>query len=255
MQGMDSNDAADLARAVVHDGYDALVVMGGDGAVHLALQSVAGSPTRLGIVATGTGNDAARFLGLPRKDPTAAADVIAAGFTRSIDTARIGTTRVATVVACGFDSCVSERANAMGWPRGRLRYTFATLAELRVFRPLAFTLELDGVRLHRDAMLVAIGNGPSYGGGLRICEGALPDDGRLDVVIISPLTRTELLKVYPRLFRGTHTTHPAYEHHRVKQVSVAAPGIVAYADGERLGPLPLTIDVLPSAVTVFAPAS
>jgi diacylglycerol kinase (ATP) len=104
-----------------------------------------------------------------------------------------------------------------------------------------------------EAMLVAIGNGPSYGGGLRMCEGALLDDGRLDVVIIKPISRPELLKVYPRLFKGTHVNHPAYEHHRVRSVSVAAPGIVAYADGERLGPLPLTVECAEAALTVCVP--
>ena len=118
-----------------------------------------------------------------------------------------------------------------------MRYNLATLAELRVFKPLPYTLELDGERSQLDAMLVAVGNGPSYGGGLRMCEGALLDDGMLDVVIIKPMSKAELLRVYPRLFKGTHVTHPAYEHHRVRRVSVAAPGIVGYADGERLGPL------------------
>lgn len=255
MQGKDAGEAADLARAVVQQGYDALVAMGGDGMVHLALQSVTSSATALGVIPTGTGNDLARCLGLPRRDLAAAADVIAAGATRTIDCAQAGDTYVATVVACGFDSLVSERANAMSWPQARLRYSLATLAELRVFSPLPFTVDLDGAMAHHDAMLVAVGNAPSYGGGLRICEGAALDDGELDVVIIGPMTRVELLRVYPRLFRGTHVGHPAYERHRVKQVSVAAPGIVAYADGERLGPLPLTIRVVPASVTVFAPAA
>jgi diacylglycerol kinase (ATP) len=134
-----------------------------------------------------------------------------------------------------------------------MRYNVATLAELKVFTPLPYTLELDGERRRLDAMLVAVGNGPSYGGGLRMCEGALLDDGMLDVVIIKPISKPELLKVYPRLFRGTHVSHPAYEHHRVSRVSVAAPGIVAYADGERLGPLPLNVECAPAALTVCVP--
>lgn len=252
--GADAAEATDLARSAVEDGYDALVVMGGDGTVHLALQSVAGSATVLGVVATGNGNDVARYLGLPRKDPLAAARVIVAGHTRVIDCARVGSTSVATVVACGFDSRVNERANRLTWPPGQLRYTRATLAELRVGRPVSFVLELDGIRMLREAMLVAVGNGPSYGGGLRMCEGAEIDDGLLDVVIISPLTRIELARLYPRLFRGTHVHHSCYEHHLVRHVSIAAPDLVAYGDGERIGPLPLTVEAVPAAVTVFAPA-
>ena len=257
MQGADGAEAADLARQAVEDGYDVLAVMGGDGMVHLAVQALAGSSTALGVIATGTGNDVARYLGLPRGKPVEAAEVICRQVTRPMDLGLVTgpeTTYFATVLATGFDSLVNERANAMTWPRGQMRYNLATLAELRVFNPLTYRIELDGERVRQDAMLVAVGNGPSYGGGLRMCEGALLDDGLLDVVIIKPISKPELLKVYPRLFRGTHVTHPAYEHHRVRRVSVAAPGIVAYADGERLGPLPLNVECAPAALTVCVPS-
>jgi len=253
MQGADGAEAADLARKAVAEEYDVLAVMGGDGMVHLAVQALAGSRTALGVVPTGTGNDVARYLGLPRGKPVDAAEVICRQVIRPMDLGKAGSTYYATVLATGFDSLVNERANAMTWPRGQMRYNLATLAELKVFRPLPYTLELDGERRRLDAMLVAVGNGPSYGGGLRMCEGALLDDGQLDVVIINPISKAELLKVYPRLFRGTHVSHPAYEHHRVRQVSVAAPGIVAYADGERLGPLPLNVECAPAALSVCVP--
>lgn len=251
LQGVDAADAAELAHREVAAGVDTLVAMGGDGMVHLALQAVHGRPTRLGIIPTGTGNDVARYLDIPRGDPMAAADVVVAGRTRRIDLASTGPSVYATVLASGFDSLVNERANSMHWPKGQMRYNLATLAELRVFNPLDYTLDLDGTRHRLEAMLVAVGNGPSYGGGLRMCEGAVLDDGMLDVVIIKPMSKLELVRVYPRLFKGTHVTHPAYEHHRVREVAVAAAGIVGYADGERLGPLPLTVQVLPGAVEVL----
>jgi diacylglycerol kinase (ATP) len=253
MQGADGAEAADLARQAVAAEYDVLAVMGGDGLVHLAVQALAGTGTALGVIPTGTGNDVARYLGLPRGKPVDAAEVICRQVIRSMDLGKAGSTYFATVLATGFDSLVNERANAMTWPRGQMRYNLATLAELNVFTPLPYTLELDGGRRRLDAMLVAVGNGPSYGGGLRMCEGALLDDGQLDVVIINPISKAELLKVYPRLFRGTHVSHPAYEHHRVRQVSVAAPGIVAYADGERVGPLPLNVECAPAALSVCVP--
>jgi diacylglycerol kinase (ATP) len=253
MIGSDADESASLARSAVSDGYDALVVMGGDGMVHLALQAVVGSSTTLGVVATGTGNDVSRTLGIRPRKPVAAADVVVAGHTRRIDVARVGSSYFVTVLAAGFDSLVSERANAMRWPKGQMRYNLATLAELRVLRPLRYQLLLDGESLETQAVLVAVGNCPSYGGGLRMCEGAKIDDGLLDVAIIKPIGKLELVRVYPRLFKGTHVTHPAYVHHRVRSVRVAALGIVAYADGERLGALPVTVEVVPSAVSVFAP--
>ncbi len=102
------------------------------------------------------------------------------------------------------------------------------------------------------AMLVAVGNGPSFGGGLRITEGASLDDGMLDVVVIGPMSRTALVRTYPKLFSGTHVTHPQYSHRRVRSVTIASPGITTYADGERFGDLPLTVECAPGALRLFA---
>ena len=252
LQGRDADEALDLAKQCVTDGVEALVVCGGDGMVHLAVQAVAETGTPLGMIPAGTGNDVARYFDLPRKDPEAAADVVLAGRTRTIDLARSGSRYFVTVLAAGFDAIVNERANRMTWPKGQMRYNIATLAELRVFEPLPYTLQIDGREITLDAMLVAVGNGPSFGGGLRITEGADLDDGLLDVVIIKPMSKPNLIRTYPKLFKGTHIHHPQYEHHHARSVTVAAPGIVSYADGERFGPLPLTVECAPGALTVFA---
>ena len=250
--GRDAGEALDLAHEAVSAGVWALVVVGGDGMAHLGAQAVAGTATHLGIVPAGTGNDVARYLDLPRTNAAAAADRVVASTPRRIDLARCGSTYFVTVLAAGFDAVVNERANGMTWPRGQMRYNLATLAELRTFAPIDYTLDLDGVGHRVAAMLVAVGNGPSFGGGLRITEGASLDDGMLDVVLIRPMSKARLVRCYPRLFRGTHVHLPEYEHHRVRNVTVAAPGIVAYADGERLGPLPLTIESVPGALSVLA---
>jgi len=252
LTGTDAAETTALARQAVADGVDLLVAVGGDGTVHAAVQALAGSGVPLGVVPCGTGNDVARYLGIPRDDPAAAADRVVASRRRTIDLARSGATWFVTVLAAGFDALVNERANGMGWPRGRSRYTLATLAELRTFTPRDYVLDLDGVARRTPAMLVAVGNGPSFGGGLRITEGAVLDDGLLDVVVIRPMSRPQLVRTYPTLYRGTHVRHPAYERHRVRRVTLAAPGIVAYADGERFGPLPLTVECVPGALEVVA---
>ena len=252
LQGRDGDEALELARQAVDGGVEALVVIGGDGMVHLGVNAVAGSRTTLGIIPAGTGNDVARYFGIPRKDPVAAADVVVAGRTRQSDVAHSAGKYFTTVLSAGFDAIVNERANEMTWPKGQMRYNLATVAELRTFTPLQYTLDLDGATRRIEAMLVAVGNGPSFGGGLRITEGASLDDGLLDVVIIKPMGRFELVKTYPKLFKGTHTTHPQYERHRVRKVTVASAGITAYADGERFGPLPLTVECVPGALTVYA---
>jgi len=252
LAGRDADEALDLARQCVADEVEALVVVGGDGMVHLAVQALADSGIGLGIIPAGTGNDVARYFDIPRKDAVAAADRVIASAPRTVDLARSGAKYFVTVLAAGFDAIVNERANRMTWPKGQMRYNLATLAELRVFEPLPYTIELDGQERRLDAMLVAVGNGPSFGGGLRITEGAVLDDGMLDVVIIKPMSKTGLVRTYPKLFKGTHVTHPQYEHHLARSVTVAAPGIVSYADGERFGELPLTIECAPGALTVLA---
>ena len=249
----DPDEAGQLAEQCVADGVESLVVVGGDGMVHVAVQALAGSATRLGLIPAGTGNDVARYLGLHRNDVEKAVRVVLGGRERLIDLARAGSTYYVTVLCAGFDAIVNERANRMSWPRGQMRYNLATVAELSTFRPIRYTLDLDGEELRFDAMMVSIGNGPSFGGGLRITEGARLDDGMLDVVVIGPMSKLELVKTYPKLFKGTHVHHPAYRHYHAKRITVAARGITTYADGERIAALPLTVEVAPAALRVLTP--
>lgn len=253
VQGADVASARDQLKQAIDTGLDGVLVVGGDGALHAVLDHVADSDLTFGLIPAGTGNDTARSLGIPIKDPDAAIDVVIAGQIRRVDLARADETYVATVIASGFDSKVNERANAMRWPHGNMRYNIGIVAELSTFKPLPFTLTLDGETIKREAMLVAVGNGSSYGGGIRLCEGAVLDDGLLDVVIINPLSKAKLLRVFPQLYKGTHTTIPEFERHLVREATISSPGIVAYGDGERLGALPMTTKVCPGALRVFAP--
>lgn len=256
-----------LARAVhkvLADGVDALVVVGGDGMVHLAANALAGSgaaggETPLGIIPSGTGNDVARALGLPRHDvPAAAARVLAAlaAGGRRIDAGRVragGRTHwFAGVLSAGFDAAVNERANRWRRPRGRARYHLAMLRELATFRAIEYTVTADGERGRQGAMLISVANGTSFGGGMKVAPGAVLDDGYLELVTVRPLSRAGFLAVFPKVFSGRHVHHPAVEIRRVREVVLAADGVVGYADGERIGPLPLTIDVVPGALRVLA---
>ncbi|HET7529877.1 MAG TPA: diacylglycerol kinase [Mycobacteriales bacterium] len=254
--GRDVEHAQTLARTAVDDGVDAVVALGGDGMVHLALNVVAGTKTPLGIVPAGTGNDLANHLGLPTKDPVAAAGVIAERLAgegaRPIDAVRVGERWFGCVLGAGFDSRVNDRANRMSWPHGRMRYNLAMLAELRVFKPLPFVLDLDGDRLETDAMLVAVGNARSYGAGMKVCPAASLDDGLLDVTILGPLSKPEFLKAFPKVFKGTHVDHPAVTCRKAKVVSLSSPGVTAYADGEFLANLPITCETVAGGVQILA---
>jgi diacylglycerol kinase (ATP) len=155
------------------------------------------------------------------------------------------------VLAAGFDSLVNERANAMRWPKGRRRYDVAIFRELLTLHAKQYRVTLDGQPLDRHANLVAVGNGPSYGGGLRMCPDADLTDGLLEVVVAGPVSRRALLSLYPKVFQGTHVQHPKVQCYRARSVTLEAEGIVGYADGERIRPLPLTITAEPGALRVL----
>ncbi|MFF3752660.1 diacylglycerol kinase [Streptomyces sp. NPDC002018] len=255
--GSDAADALRRAREAVERGTGALIAVGGDGLVSLALQAVAGTPTPLGVIAVGTGNDFARALGLPLRDPAAAgrlaADALKNGGVRAVDLGRAGGNWFGTVLASGFDSRVNDRGNRMRLPAGRFTYDLAMVAELAALRTVPYRLILDdGVEREIEATLVAVGNGSSYGGGMRICAGARLDDGLLDVTVVGPCSRTTLLTVFPKVYRGTHLDHPVVTRHRTARITLAAPGVTGYADGEPLGPLPLTATCVPGAVRVLS---
>lgn len=257
--GSDAADALAQARAAVAAKPDALVAVGGDGLISIALQALAQTGIPLGIVPAGTGNDHAREHGVPTDTPEAAVDVILAGHGKTMDLGRAemadGSSKwFGTVLATGFDSLVSDRTNRMTWPHGRMRYNVAIVAEFLNLKPLRFRLVLGGGEvLERSVVLAAVGNTQYYGGGMRICPGADPADGLVDITIINYVPRLRLARLFPTVFKGAHIELDAVETHRVASVEISAPGINAYADGEYVGPLPVTVTAVQEAITVLVP--
>jgi diacylglycerol kinase (ATP) len=243
-----------LLKRAVGCGTDAVVAVGGDGVVNLALQVIAGTDTPLGLIPAGTGNDLARTLGVPLDDPTRAADLVVDGVVRSIDLGRVGTRWFGTVLSSGFDSLVTERAGRLQWLAGPLRYNAAMILQLAALRTLSYTIELDDAELHLDAVLVAVGNGSSYGGGMAICPTARVDDGLFAITVVRDVSRTRLLALSPTLYRGAHVDLPEVEVYSARNVTVRCDDMVAYADGERIAELPVTIECVPRALRVFVGA-
>ena len=248
------------AVEAVDDGASAVVACGGDGTVHAVLQPLVGTAIPLGIVAGGSGDDIAASLGFTTSGAEAIADslrdMVMTGTLRSVDVAEAithdGTSRYFVgVLTTGFDSSVNERANAMSRLRGQ-RYNIAMVRELAAFRPLDYRVTLDGDTVSGPGMLVSVGNGPRYGGGMLICPEARPDDGVLDVTWLGTLSKPALIRLFPRVYRGTHVDHPAVRTFRGRTLSIDAPGQVAYADGERLGPLPVDVEIRAAALRVLS---
>lgn len=250
--GRDVRESGDMAHEAVQAGASALVVVGGDGMVHLGIQAVAGRSLPFGVIPAGTGNDFARALGIPLDDAADAADVVAGGRTRAVDLGNTDGQWFAGVVAAGFDARVNDRTNRMRWPRGPRRYDLAVAVEFGLFRPISYRMELDGDTIETAAMLVALGNIASYGGGIRIIPDAVPDDGLFDVIIVRPVSKLTLARVFPTMREGGHVGIPAVSFHRARHVKIDAP-VVVYADGERIGPLPRSFDVAPGALTALVP--
>jgi diacylglycerol kinase (ATP) len=259
--GTDADHARRLIDEAVSGGTDALVIVGGDGIISMALQALAHSDTPLGIIPAGTGNDHAREYALPTNDPEAAADIVCDGWVQTVDLGHIrgsdGTQKwFGTVMAAGFDSLVSDRTNRMSWPHGRMRYNLAMVAELSKLRLLPFRLVLDGDReIVADLTLAAFGNTKSYGGGMRITPTADHSDGLLDITMVTSGSRTKLVRLFPTVFKGTHIHLDEVRTERAKTVSVECPGINAYADGEYAMPLPVEVSAVSGALRILAPAA
>jgi len=252
--GYDGRDAQRLASQAVATGSQALIVIGGDGMVHIGVNAVGGTGTPLGVIPAGTGNDFARAAGLPAHRPDDATDLVLGLEPAPVDVGRVGDQWFGCVLSAGFDSMVNERANRMTWPKGQRRYDLAMLLELGVFKPLPFRLTLDGQLVEVEAMLVAVGNAASYGGGMKVCPGAKLDDGRFYVTVLERISKPEFLRVFPQVYSGRHVNHPRVSVYEVAEVGLEAPGVVAYADGERLQPLPLTATTVAGGLRLLTPA-
>ncbi|SDC17143.1 diacylglycerol kinase [Sanguibacter gelidistatuariae] len=264
-------DALARARGASIDGLDALVVVGGDGMVHLGVNAVVGTTTPLGIVAAGSGNDFAKVLGLPvhKVDDAVARIVVALGHPpRAVDAVHVapyiagahspdgetwGGSWFAGALSVGLDAAVNARANTYTWPPGAGKYIRAVVTCVRDFKPYGYRITTDTAAFDLTGTVVAAANAPQIGGGVRIAPDALIDDGQLDVIYASALPRRGILKLFPGMYRGRHMTHPAVTALRttsiiIEPTSAGAFPPVAFADGEVIGPVPLRAQVHPGAL-------
>ena len=195
-----------------------VISVGGDGLAHLILQAVVPSKTPFAVIPAGTGNDFVRALKWSLDDIEKQLDFV----TTQDPTAKLK------------------------WPKGPAKYNVAIALELPTFKPSEFTIELDDRTIETQAMLIAVGNGSSYGGGMQVCPQASLTDGLFDVMILSPISKLEFIKVFPTVYSGTHIKHPEVSIYRSKKVRIHSTAI-AYADGERIGALPISAECVPSA--------
>jgi len=230
---------------------EGVISVGGDGLAHLVLQLVVPRHIPFAAMPAGTGNDIVRTLGWSLDDITTYLDRVTSVDPAPIDLGNVDSEWFAAILSTGFDSVVNERANVLAWPKGPQRYNVAIALELPKFRPLQYHITVDTHSFTTEAMLIAIGNGRSYGGGMYVCPQAQMHDGLFDVMILEPVSKIEFLKVFPKVYSGSHISHPKVKMIRSKRVTLSADA-VAYADGERIGPAPISAECVRDAGLTWA---
>ena len=231
---------------------EGVISVGGDGLAHLVLQLVVPRKIPFTVVAAGTGNDFLRALGWQLDGLTAQLDAVTSRKPTPVDLGLVDSEWFGAILSTGFDSIVNEKANTLRWPKGPMKYNLAIAMELPKFRPLGYRIEIDGQIIETEAMLIAIGNGSSYGGGMMVCPDADMSDGLFDVMVLRPVSKFEFLRVFPKVFTGQHIHHPQVDIYRASKVSLTAEA-VAYADGERVGGLPVRAECMAGAGLSWTP--
>ena len=236
----------DLEEFLDSNKCEGVIAVGGDGLAHSVLQVVVPRSIPFACVPAGTGNDIVRAFGWLLDEIDSFLDRVTNSPASRIDLGNVDSEWFAAILSTGFDSVVNERANALAWPKGPQRYNVAIALELPRFAPIEYEITTDTRTFTTKAMLIAVGNGRSYGGGMLVCPQAKLNDGLFDVMILKPVSKIEFLKVFPKVYSGSHITHPQVEIFRTKKISLAAKAI-AYADGERIGPAPISAECVKGA--------
>jgi diacylglycerol kinase (ATP) len=227
-----------------------VIAVGGDGLMHIILQILVPAQIPLALIPAGTGNDFVRTLGWDLEDVDIELNKIITTKPVAVDLGLVDGEWFGAILSTGFDSIVNEKANTMQWPKGPMKYNAAIAIELPRFKPRHYEITLDDRTISTEAMLIAVANGRSYGGGMLVCPNAQINDGLFDVMVLHPVSKIEFMKVFPRVFAGKHVSHPAVEIVRSKNVSIESKA-VAYADGERIGQLPISAECIHNAVLTW----
>lgn len=249
--------ARQFAREGAAGGFDAVFACGGDGTLSEIVTGLLDTGVPAGIIPTGTGNDFARTIGLPL-EPLAAVESHLGGSARSVDLLEVdgGTCWAINVMGAGFDARVAHRVNVRTrFTGGFITYLACVGAELVVNRPTTLELTVDGEKTWSGpALLAAVANARSYGGGMLIAPHAEIDDGLVDAVLVEHMTTVEFAVNFPKVMRGTHLSHPAVHAWRGSEVVLETPEPApVLVDGDLKAETPLTVRVAPGRARLWLP--
>lgn len=203
-------DAIKISEEGLND-YRIIVAVGGDGTVNEVSQGIINRGDGvLGIIPGGTGNDMARSLGLPM-DPKKAIDEILIGNRKMIDIGRVNSSSFLNIASVGFDAeVVDNNRKIRKKVKGAISYAISLVYTIFQFKSKPVSIEIDGKRNRENILLLAVGNGKYYGGGIKVLPHAELDDGYLHICLIADISKLKLLLLFPSVFKGNHLKHKKY---------------------------------------------
>lgn len=253
----------DMAKEAVNAGYETIVAVGGDGTVNEVVNGIVDNDGKgmatLGIICTGTGRDCIRSLNIP-DDLSKACQLIAER--RSVDT-DLGLAEYVNdsdrnsrfyinTASLGFASSVAARTGRFKKMGGTIPFLIAFATVFASYKAKNVAFDIDGRIKQERQLLIVINNGRYFGGGMKITPDADPRDGLLDIVTVRDVNKLRLLYNFPRLYKGTHTTHPMVDVYKAKRVDVQTSGkLLLQLDGEVVGKAPVSFSIIPSALRVI----
>ena len=254
MRSCSPEEPTELARLAVREGCPLVIGVGGDGLIHQIANVLVHTDTALGVIPAGVGNDFARGVGIPL-DLEGACRTIAQGVPRKIDVGQVDDRYFCSVAVLGFGAEINRRANQLRRFRVSALYSLLTITTALSYKPLKFTVTYSGQDRRCFSWMIAVGNTWSSGRGMALVPSARPNDGLLDACVINGMGKWELLlSAFPRVFKGRHVYHTGVDTLRGREIIIDADSPCdVYADGERIGTLPVILKAVPQALKVLLP--
>jgi YegS/Rv2252/BmrU family lipid kinase len=236
------------------EGFHSILLMGGDGTVHEALPAIKEAGLPFGLLPCGRGNDYARNIGLSL-DLKSNCFFPYEPVLEELDMPLINDIPFGSIACLGFDAEVNKFARGKkGFFGGTLGYIVCVIRALKAFEPFVIDIKIDDFHWSGKIMMVAISNGPYYGGGMKIAPEACMDNGLFDVCIVKEISKWELMKEFPKIFQGTHLSHPSVILKSGRTVEVLSEeNREIFADGEYVGRIPCKSTVGSLRIQVMKP--
>ncbi len=247
--------ASNLARDIQNEGYSRILVAGGDGTLHEVINGLnLPGNIELGVLPTGTGNDFARELGVIY-DRDLALKMMTSGRVRIIDLGEVNQQKFINIAGVGFDAQVAHEVNSgFKFVTGTVAYLLALLKVLITYKSLPVDIFIDDTIQTEEVLFLSIANAPYIGGGMKIVPRAKIDDGYFHICLAKKVSRMDILRTLPKIYKGTHVDHPKVETLVAKEVRLnSAFPLALHADGEIIGTLPAYFRILPGILHLLVP--